>query len=80
VNRRHSAGLVLGIATIFLLAACTSSSSPGSTASSSTSNAMFTYAAFQTTMIGWDPSTAYSNEIIAMRDLREPAGTFAGSS
>ena len=71
MNRRHSAGLVLGIATIFLLAACTSSSSPGSTASSSTSNAMFTYAAFQTTMIGWDPSTAYSNEIIAMSNMYE---------
>jgi peptide/nickel transport system substrate-binding protein len=34
-------------------------------------NATFTYGAFTPVMVGWDPSTDYSNEIIAMNNMYE---------
>jgi peptide/nickel transport system substrate-binding protein len=53
--------------------ACGSTSKPpGATSSGATAaNATFTYGAFTPVMVGWDPSTDYSNEIIAMNNMYE---------
>ena len=40
-------------------------------AGNATSNATFTYGTFTAVMVGWDPATDYSNEIIAMNNMYE---------
>lgn len=72
------AGLGIAVMTLVATAACTggtssptaSGGSGGSNAGGS-SNATFTYDTYTTVMTGWDPSTSYSNEIIAMSDMYE---------
>jgi len=44
-------------------------STPGS--GGAVTNATFTYGAFTPVLVGWDPSTDYSNEIIAMNNMYE---------
>jgi peptide/nickel transport system substrate-binding protein len=40
-------------------------------AGNATSNATFTYGTYTDVMVGWDPSTSYSNEILAMQNMYE---------
>ncbi|MEA2377070.1 MAG: peptide/nickel transport system substrate-binding protein [Thermoleophilaceae bacterium] len=57
--------MILALAVAALLGAgCGSSSAPQADKS-------FTYAAGSQIMIGWDPSTSYSNEILAMQNMYE---------
>jgi peptide/nickel transport system substrate-binding protein len=73
------AALAAVIATTVTLAACgsvqkppsASGSSSGSAGAASASNSTFTYDTYTQVMVGWDPSTAYSNEIIAMHNMYE---------
>ena len=60
------AGVVM---VLLLLAACGSSPQPGS--STGPISTTFTYDTYTQVMVGWDPSTAYSNEIIAMSNMYE---------
>lgn len=61
--------IVAAVGLSVLLAACGSSAeSDSSTGPVSTT---FTYATFTQVMVGWDPSTSYSNEIIAMSNMYE---------
>jgi peptide/nickel transport system substrate-binding protein len=40
-------------------------------AGNATSNTTFTYGTYTDVMVGWDPSTSYSNEILAMQNMYE---------
>jgi len=53
-----------------LLSACTGTA-PESTGSAAPADATFTYANNLEVMVGWDPATDYSNEVIAMNNLYE---------
>ncbi len=82
---RHLSRMSVTVATLAVavaLAACGSVSKPpgatstggtgtGGGAAASTQNSTFTYDTYTQVMIGWDPSTAYSNEIIAMHNMYE---------
>jgi len=64
--------LLAMVATLTMLAAaCTGSSTKPSGGSPSAGNAAFTYSLTSQVMIGWDPSTGYSNEIVAMNNMYE---------
>ena len=73
------AALAAVIATAATLAACGSVQKPsGSSGTASASggggsatNTTFTYDTYTQVMVGWDPSTSYSNEIIAMHNMYE---------
>jgi peptide/nickel transport system substrate-binding protein len=52
-------------------AACKGTSSEPSGQSPSAGNTTFTYSLTSQLMIGWDPSTGYSNEILAMNNMYE---------
>ena len=71
----RTTGRMVAAVAIFAIAAaaCTgTSTSPSSSGSASAGgNATFTYATSTQVMISWDPSTAYSNEIIAMSNMYE---------
>lgn len=79
---------VAAVAASLALAACGSvSKPPGATATGGTgttagggsagaSSSTFTYDTYTQVMIGWDPSTAYSNEIIAMHNMYETLTTY----
>src|SRR5579875_177999 len=79
---------VAAVAASLALAACGSvSKPPGATATGGTgttagggsagaSSSTFTYDTYTQVMIGWDPSTAYSNEIIAMHKMYETLTTY----
>ncbi|MGN6380556.1 MAG: ABC transporter substrate-binding protein [Gaiellales bacterium] len=72
LHRRYAA--LAAVAVVALASACGSTSKPpGATsgANGGQSNATFTYGAFTPVMVGWDPSTDYSNEIIAMNNMYE---------
>jgi peptide/nickel transport system substrate-binding protein len=59
-------------AAMVLAAGCGSTSKPaGASSAGSPVNATFTYGSFSPVMVGWDPSTDYSNEIIAMNNMYE---------
>src|SRR5689334_2482018 len=52
--------------------ACGSTNKPaGASSGGNPVNATFTYGAFTPVMVGWDPATDYSNEIIAMNNMYE---------
>jgi peptide/nickel transport system substrate-binding protein len=71
-RRRGVAAAVLLLALAALVAsACGSTSKPAGASSGNNVNATFTYGAFTPVMVGWDPSTDYSNEIIAMNNMYE---------
>ena len=60
------------------LTACGSTKQPSAAPSSSGSGTVaagpsstFTYGTYTDVMVGWDPSTAYSNEILAMQNMYE---------
>jgi peptide/nickel transport system substrate-binding protein len=60
------------------LAACGSTKKPSAAPSSSTAGnapaggtSTFTYGTYTDVMVGWDPSTSYSNEILAMQNMYE---------
>ncbi len=61
------------LAAVLLLVAagCGSTEKPAGASGGTATNATFTYAAFSPVMVGWDPSTSYSNEIIAMNNMYE---------
>ena len=61
-----AAGVVLSL---FLLAAC--GSSPQASSSAGPISTTFTYDTYTPVMVGWDPSTSYSNEIIGMSNMYE---------
>ena len=65
---------VMVAALALVAAACkgttTSAGSP-SASGSAVANARFTYSLTSQVMIGWDPSTGYSNEIVAMNNMYE---------
>jgi peptide/nickel transport system substrate-binding protein len=49
----------------------TPSGSTGVSGSGAAQNATFTYDTYTQVMVGWDPSTSYSNEILAMSNMYE---------
>lgn len=64
--------LLAVVATLAVVgAACTGTSTKPSGASPSAGDATFTYSLTSQLMIGWDPSTSYSNEILAMSNMYE---------
>jgi peptide/nickel transport system substrate-binding protein len=67
--------MVAVLATAACVVGCGSVQKPaGATSSSSASaaaNSTFTYDTYTQVMVGWDPSSAYSNEIIAMHNMYE---------
>ena len=72
-RRRWSLTVTVIVAVMALAAsACGSSNKPaGASSGGNPVNATFTYGAFTPVMVGWDPSTDYSNEIIAMNNMYE---------
>jgi peptide/nickel transport system substrate-binding protein len=56
---------------LLLLAACGSSAPSGSGSSTGPVSTTFTYDTYTQVMVGWDPSTSYSNEIIGMSNMYE---------
>jgi len=58
------------VASLLMLAAC-GSTSPQSGSSTGPVSTTFTYDTYTPVMVGWDPSTSYSNEIIAMSNMYE---------
>jgi len=71
--RRHQLRATVGLlaALSLLAAACTGTTVTPSGQSPSAGNATFTYSLTSQVMIGWDPATGYSNEIIAMNNMYE---------
>jgi peptide/nickel transport system substrate-binding protein len=68
----RSKGLVAAIVAAALVAGCGSVQKPaGVTSKNAAANSTFTYDTYTQVMVGWDPSTAYSNEIIAMHNMYE---------
>jgi peptide/nickel transport system substrate-binding protein len=62
----------IGIVVLLGAAACTGTSTEKTSPSGSAStNATLNYNSTSQVMIGWDPSTGYSNEIIAMNNMYE---------
>jgi peptide/nickel transport system substrate-binding protein len=71
VHRRTGVAAALAVAMV-LAAGCGSTSKPaGVSSAGGPANATFTYGAFTPVMVGWDPATDYSNEIIAMNNMYE---------
>jgi len=71
-HRRSLAAAVLAVVLALAASACGSTSKPaGASSGGNPVNATFTYGAFTPVMVGWDPSTDYSNEIIAMNNMYE---------
>src|SRR6201996_3447130 len=80
-SKSRLTALAAGMATVVALAACGSVQKPAGATSSGAStagasgaapaNSTFTYDTYTQVMVGWDPSTAYSNEIIAMHNMYE---------
>jgi peptide/nickel transport system substrate-binding protein len=66
-----AAAVLLAVAAALTGSACGSTSKPAGASSGNPVNATFTYGAFTPVMVGWDPSTDYSNEIIAMNNMYE---------
>ena len=72
LQRRALAAAVLVLLVALVGTACGSTSKPaGASSGGNTANATFTYGAFTPVMVGWDPATDYSNEIIAMNNMYE---------
>ena len=72
LQRRGLTAALLVAVLALVGSACGSTSKPaGATSGASAANTTFTYGAFTPVMIGWDPSTDYSNEIIAMNNMYE---------
>ena len=72
LQRRGLAAAVLVLVLALVGSACGSTSKPaGAGSGGSAANATFTYGAFTPVMVGWDPATDYSNEIIAMNNMYE---------
>ena len=72
MRRSHTLRLMAAVSSLALvLAAChgTSTAPPSSSPGAPATN--FTYDTYTDVMVGWDPSTAYSNEIIAMSNMYE---------
>jgi peptide/nickel transport system substrate-binding protein len=69
---RGSRIAAIGVVLIVAAAACTGTSTERSTPSgSAATSATLNYNVNSQVMIGWDPSTGYSNEIIAMNNMYE---------
>lgn len=69
-SRRVAATALATVLFVLVAGACGSTSKPaGASSGASSANATFTYGAFTQVMVGWDPSTDYSNEIIAMNNM-----------
>jgi peptide/nickel transport system substrate-binding protein len=72
LQRRGLAAAVLVLVLALVGSACGSTSKPAGASSGGTAaSATFTYGAFTPVMVGWDPATDYSNEIIAMNNMYE---------
>jgi peptide/nickel transport system substrate-binding protein len=61
------------VVVLAVVTGCGSTDKPAGASNSggTVKNATFTYGAFTPVMVGWDPSTDYSNEIIAMNNMYE---------
>ena len=74
-DRRRGVAAAAGLLLVALVAlvgsACGSTSKPAGATSGGHVSTTFTYGAFTPVMVGWDPSTDYSNEIIAMNNMYE---------
>src|SRR5947208_15384100 len=72
-HRTGRLAAAVAAAVLVMASGCGSTEKPsGATGGSSgPTNATFTYGAFTPVMVGWDPSTDYSNEIIAMNNMYE---------
>ena len=69
-TQRLAALIAIGAAAI-LTVGCGSTSKPAGASSSAPVNHTFTYDTYTQVMVGWDPSTSYSNEILAMNNMYE---------
>jgi peptide/nickel transport system substrate-binding protein len=70
-SKSRLSAIVTAIATVVCLVGCGSVQKPAGVTSQAAANSTFTYDTYSQVMVGWDPSTAYSNEIIAMHDMYE---------
>lgn len=81
------AAIIAALCTLLALAGCGSVQKPAGATSSGTGtgsssaapgagNSTFTYDTYTQVMVGWDPATAYSNEIIAMHNMYETLTTY----
>jgi peptide/nickel transport system substrate-binding protein len=61
----------LGLAGAVALGALALATGAGGANGRATADTVFSYAQFTQVMIGWDPATSYSNEIIAMSNMYE---------
>ncbi|HTG48748.1 MAG TPA: ABC transporter substrate-binding protein [Actinomycetota bacterium] len=77
--RRIRIGAVL-VGLAVLATACHGTQTTPSGSGSGPANATFTYDTYTNVMVGWDPSTAYSNEIIAMSDMYETLTRYDSAS
>lgn len=68
--KRHQFLVVVAVLAV-VAAACHGTTTKPSGASPSAGNATFTYSLNSQVMIGWDPATGYSNEIVAMNNMYE---------
>jgi peptide/nickel transport system substrate-binding protein len=72
MRRNHTIRWIAAASTLALvLAACHGTSTAPQSSSPGAPTATFTYDTYTNVMVGWDPSTAYSNEIIAMSNMYE---------
>jgi peptide/nickel transport system substrate-binding protein len=73
---RRLALIPAAVALALALAACGSTKKPaaspeGTSSTASSAPATFTYGTYTDLMVGWDPGTSYSNEILAMQNMYE---------
>src|ERR1700761_9406640 len=68
----RSRGLLAAIVAAALAAGCGSVQKPAGVSSKAPAHTTFTYDTSTQVMVGWDPSTAYSDEIIAIQNMYEP--------
>lgn len=69
--RRLRATLVLIAALALVAAACEGAKEPSGGGDGAAPDTTFTYSVNSEVMIGWDPATDYSNEVIAMQNVYE---------
>src|SRR5262245_38567645 len=64
---------IVGAGVAVTAAACTSDEGPGATNETGAQEGpnTFTYSVYTEVMIGWDPATGYSNEVIALHNIYE---------
>ena len=64
-------GIAVASAFVLVLTACHGTSTAPPSSSPGAATTTFTYDTYTDVMVGWDPSTSYSNEVIAMSNIYE---------